>query len=68
MSIPPNIKTIIEPFTGNGDLLEFIKKHNTVYILECYDIDPKKDFIIKKDTIKDPPIYTDKFIITNPTY
>ena len=58
--IPENITTIIEPFCGNGDLLNFIDKDK--YIIECYDIEPKKDFIIQRDTIKDPPIYTDKYL------
>jgi len=69
MNIPENIKHIIEPFAGNGDLLKFIKdadKHK--YTLECYDIDPKKDFITKRDTITNPPIYNNKFVLTNPPY
>jgi hypothetical protein len=66
MKIPDNIKTIIEPFTGNGDLLTFIEKEK--YIIECYDIDPKKKYIIKKNTIKNPPNYKDKYLITNPPY
>jgi hypothetical protein len=72
MNIPNNIKTIIEPFTGNGDLIEFVKKeqekNNVKYIIECYDIEPKKDYIIKKDTIKNPPNYNNKYLITNPPY
>jgi len=72
MSIPNNIKNIIEPFTGNGDLITFVEKeqekNNVKYIIECYDIDPKKDYIIKKDTIKNPPIYNNKYLITNPPY
>ena len=58
MVIPDNITNIIEPFTGNGDLVIFIEKeqekNNVKYIIECYDIEPKKDYIIKKDTIKNP--------------
>jgi len=72
MEIPNNVKNIIEPFTGNGDLINFIKnkekKNNVKYIIECYDIEPKKNYIIKKDTIKNPPNYKDKYIITNPPY
>ena len=34
MDIPNNVKTIVEPFVGNGDLLNFIKKDN--YKLEIY--------------------------------
>jgi hypothetical protein len=66
MNIPENIKYIIEPFTGNGDLLNFIDK--TKYTIKCYDIEPKKDFIIKQDTLLNPPNYNDVFIITNPPY
>jgi hypothetical protein len=72
MKIPCSIKDIIEPFTGNGDLISFIEKeqekNNIKYNIECYDIDPKKDYIIQKDTIKNPPDYTNKYIITNPPY
>ena len=72
MKIPNNIKNIIEPFTGNGDLITFIEKeetkNNVKYIIECYDIEPKKNYIIKKDTIKNPPDYKNKFLITNPPY
>jgi hypothetical protein len=65
--IPKDIKIIIEPFAGNGDLLGFIKDKKK-YKIECYDIEPKKDYIIKKDTLKNPPCYNDKFILTNPPY
>lgn len=72
LKIPDNIINIIEPFAGNGDLLNFINKeqetNNIKYTIECYDIEPKKNDIIKRDTIKDPPNYTNKFIITNPPY
>jgi hypothetical protein len=68
MSIPKDILNIVEPFCGNGDLLEFIKKNNIIYNIECYDIEPKKDFIIKQDTIKIPPNYSNKYIITNPPF
>lgn len=68
MKIPENIRVIIEPFAGNGDLIDFIKKNNTDYTIECYDIDPKKEYITKRDTINNPPVYQDKFLITNPPY
>ena len=61
--IPENVHTIIEPFAGNGDLIKFT---NTP--VECYDIDPKKDSITKRDTLKCPPTYDNKFILTNPPY
>lgn len=87
LSIPNNIEKIIEPFCGNGDLLNFIDTQEIVpnkisgthhgniferckskYKLECYDIEPKHKYIVKKDTIKTPPNYSNAFIITNPPY
>jgi hypothetical protein len=68
-NIPSTVTNIIEPFAGRGDLLKFIKDSDlTKYNIECYDIDPKKDFIIKKDTLLNPPNYNNSFIITNPPY
>ncbi len=61
-----NVNIIIEPFCGNGDLLNFIDK--TKYILELYDIEPLFENIIKRDTLTYPPDYNNKFILTNPPY
>lgn len=66
-TIPENVKKVIEPFAGNGDLLNFIQNKEK-YTIEAYDIDPKKSFIKKRDTLKNPPDYTNKFILTNPPY
>ena len=66
MIIPHDVKHIIEPFAGNGDLLKFLPQDK--YRLECYDIDPKHDYITKRDTILNPPDYNAKFILTNPPY
>ncbi len=63
-----SFQTIVEPFCGEGDLLKFVENSLKKYNLECYDIDPKKDFIIKRDTLKNPPNYSNKFVITNPPY
>jgi len=72
MKIPDYIINIIEPFTGNGDLITFIEKeqvnNNVNYSVECYDIEPIKNFIVKQDTIKNPPSYYNKYLITNPPY
>lgn len=65
MRIPDNVNNIIEPFCGCGDLLKFLKKD---YNLECYDIEPKKSYIIERDTLKNPPNYDGKFVLTNPPY
>lgn len=67
MKIPDNVKTIIEPFVGNGDLLNFIT-NKSKYNIEIYDIDPKYPNTIKRDTLEYPPDYTNKFILTNPPY
>ena len=70
LTIPENIQTIIEPFAGNGDLLEFIKTQTHIKqpTLECYDIDPKQYYIVKRDTISNPPDYKNKYLLTNPPY
>ena len=62
--IPDNIP-IIEPFAGNGDLLKIV---NPGRAIECYDIDPKKEFIIRRDTLLDPPSFHQKYVLTNPPY
>lgn len=68
-SISPEVHHIIEPFAGNGDLLSFIcTADKSKYTIECYDIDPQQDYIIKRDTLNDPPDFTNKFVLTNPPY
>ena len=64
--VPENINNIIEPFAGECDLINFIDKDK--YNIEYYDIEPKNKIVIKRDTIKNPPHYNNKFIITNPPY
>jgi hypothetical protein len=66
MNIPECVNIIIEPFVGNGDLINDLSEK---YILECYDLDPKSECqSIQRDTINNPPSYYNKFIITNPPY
>jgi len=67
LSVPSHVKNIIEPFAGAGDLLKFIKDRPDI-VFECYDIDPKQDFIIEQDTLQNPPCYDNKFVLTNPPY
>jgi len=64
--INDNIKKIIEPFCGNGDLLNILD--DNLKNIECYDIDVKKDFITQRDTLTNPPDYRNSFILTNPPY
>jgi hypothetical protein len=73
INIPKNIKYIIEPFVGKGDLINYINSEISNseisnYEIEYYDIDPKITGTIKRDTIKNPPNYNNKFVITNPPY
>lgn len=67
---PPHhhIHTVIEPFAGKGDLVEWIRSNDYPYQVESYDIDPKMDYIIQRDTLTDPPFYKDAWVITNPPY
>ena len=67
MKIPNNVNHIIEPFVGNGHLINFIKNKKR-YTIETYDIDPNYKNAIKRDTLKNPPDYTNKFVLTNPPY
>lgn len=60
--IPDDINIIIEPFAGNCDLLNFIENKDK-YKIYCYDIEPKKEFIIKQDTILEPPLNINKSFI-----
>jgi len=68
INIPQNTKNIIEPFAGEGDLIEYINLSGDKYNIKMYDIDPKKEGIVKRDTLLNPPEYKDQFVITNPPY
>ena len=59
--LEPGIQ-IIEPFAGKGDLLKRFAE------AEAYDIEPKCDRVIQRDTLTDPPNYDGKWVITNPPY
>jgi len=55
-------KILIDPFAGKKDLLNFFDNQ-----YEAYDLVPFEDVIVN-DSLKTPPDYTNKFIITNPPY
>lgn len=59
---------IIEPFAGTGDLLDWLAKNAPVLPIEAYDIDPKRADIVVRDTLMNPPNYSNAFVITNPPY
>ena len=61
--IPEDV-LIIEPFAGKGDLLYFVGNK----VVECLDIDPQKENIEQRDTLLNPPVYKNKFVLTNPPY
>jgi len=65
---PKDVRCLIEPFAGKGDLIDWVIKNGNTLPLELYDIDPKKDGIIERDTLMNPPNYKDSWIITNPPY
>lgn len=67
MSIPNGITTIIEPFAGNKDLIQWIPDPSA-YTIECYDIDPKHSNVQQRDCLLHPPIYDGKWVLTNPPY
>lgn len=58
---------IVEPFAGSGSIIDHI---NNIFgddiIWKSYDIEPKRDDIIEKDTILDMP--SGNLAITNPPY
>jgi hypothetical protein len=64
----PKDTSLIEPFTGQGDLIEWCKKNFEISDIEKYDIDPKYPDTIQQDTLQNSPNYKDKFVITNPPY
>ena len=65
ISIPTGVKTVVEPFCGNGDLLKIVLPGVAI---EKYDIDSKLEGVIKQDTLLNPPNYAGKFVLTNPPY
>jgi len=63
-----SIEDIIEPFAGQGDLIKWVLSKKNSIKIEAYDIEPKYENIIKRDTLQFPPSYKGKFILTNPPY
>lgn len=60
----PKNACLIEPFAGSGSLIDIFPNHNW----EAYDIDPKCSLAKEQDTLLNPPLYKDKWVITNPPY
>lgn len=67
LQIPEDISLIIEPFCGQGHLLQHIPMDHQAEIV-CYDIDPKTENTIRRDVLLNPPDMTNGWIITNPPF
>jgi hypothetical protein len=65
---PSDAKCVIEPFAGKGDLLQWVEKIGISLPIEAYDIEPKKEGIVQRDTLICPPDYSNSWILTNPPY
>ena len=81
---PPTACSVIEPFAGKGDLVDWLNSRQASAVsgpgpgpgpgpvpttnVAMYDIDPKRAGVVQRDTLLDPPDYTDAWILTNPPY
>jgi hypothetical protein len=65
---PSDVRAIVEPFAGKGDLIDWVERSGCKLPIEAYDIEPKNPNVIKRDTLLDPPNYDNSWIITNPPY
>lgn len=60
-------KKWIDPFAGQGDLLEWVQQHGAKSV-EGYDIDARKKQWDTRDTLLEPLDYFDYWSIANPPY
>lgn len=65
---PKDVRCVIEPFAGQGDLMEWVRGVGWTGAIEAFDIEPKRADIQKRDTLLDPPDYNEAWILTNPPY
>jgi hypothetical protein len=65
---PPDVRCIVEPFAGKGDLMEWLRKSGCTLEVDAYDIDPKSTHIQERDTLTNPPDYANAWVVTNPPY
>jgi len=50
LDIFPQDSIVVDPFSGNWDLLNLLDKN--IYTIEAFDIDPKNNDTIKRDMLK----------------
>lgn len=65
---PKGIRCIIEPFVGEGHLVQWIQRKFKDVKIEYYDIDPKFKGTMYRDTLKSPPDYENTWVLTNPPF
>lgn len=65
LTIFPSGATIVDMFAGEMDLLRLVIDKHPV---EAYDIDPRSEQVIRRDTLMNPPDYGIKWVMTNPPY
>jgi len=63
LDIFPKDAIVVDPFAGEFDLLNLLSNKK-----EAYDIDPKNNETVKRNTLLNPPSYSGKWVITNPPY
>lgn len=64
--VPP--APVIEPFAGRGDLIEWTRNQGYTGTIEAFDIMPQTPFITRQDTLRIPPSYSGKWVVTNPPF
>jgi hypothetical protein len=62
-------KQWVDPYAGDGDLLDWANLHGATSI-EGFDVDPSKvsEIIKHQDTLLEPPNFQNKYVIANPPY
>ena len=61
---PPAHLQCIEPFAGNGDLTRWIGRDDVIE----YDIEPRRDQTTRRDSLRNPPSYGGKYLVTHPPF
>lgn len=63
----PEAAILVEPFVGNGDLLQCFPNHTWDALYDIAENEVKPE-ITKRDTLQFSPDYKGKRVITNPPY
>lgn len=69
LALPPHIDTLIDPQAGDLDLVKWVLSNvESVGRVVTYDIEPVAPDTVKRDTLMNPPDFTDAFVVANPPY